>query len=378
MIIESTTIAIAALFKERHSEIIEQWRKQAGTLPSARLLDHLALTDHIPDLVDEITQDLALNRGDAISVDHVKGSPPVHGLQRYHDGFDLREVVAEYHVLREAFQTIAERYHLIIAGETARTINRRIDEAIGMAVEAYSFQHAIELKKKEKDHLAFFAHDLRTPLNAISLVVEEFGNCLDEKTRGGVADLLGILARNLQRLESLVKREMKTNMAPSGNEDVFRPESRQFELWPLVQRLIHDLSPLAAKDSVAVHNAVPHLLIVNADAGLVAQVFQNLLGNAFQYAAHGRVVISATREENDIVCSVQDTGEGIPPEMLPRIFDKLETDPGRDGTGLGLAIVKHIVEAHGGKVSVQSTLGKGAIFTFTLPDAQTSSVEPIF
>ena len=370
---ESPAPAVAALFMERHAEIIEHWRNEARKLPSAVLLDQLALTDHIPDLVLEITRDLALNRDDALSVDHVKGSPPVHGLQRYHDGFDLREVVAEYHVLREAFQTVAELHDMIISGETARTINRRIDEAIGMAVEAFSSQHEIELKKKEKEHLAFFAHDLRTPLNAITLVVEEFGYCLDEKTRGGVADLLGIIGRNLQRLEALVKREMKMNMSPSVGTGVFHPEVRQFELWPLVQRLIHDLSPLAAKDNVEVFNAVPHILTVDADAGLLAQVFQNLLGNAFNYAANGKVTISARQENASVICSVQDKGEGIPPEMLPKIFNKLETDPSKEGTGLGLAIVRHIVEAHGGEVGVESTLGEGTMFTFTLPIAESAN-----
>ena len=369
MSIESPTRALAAVFKECHAELIAHWREQARTLPSALLLDQLALTDHIPDLVSEITRDLALNRDGVLSMEHAKGSPPVHGVQRFHDGFDLREVVAEYHVLRDAFQTVAERHGMTIAGEAARTINRRIDEAIGLAVEAFSSQRDIVLKEKEKEHLAFFAHDLRTPLNAIGLVNQEIALCLDDKTRPQVGELLAIIARNLQRLEALVKREMKTNMEPSDEGGVFHPERRQFELWPLVQRLVHDLSPLAAKDGIEVRNIVPHALIVDADAGLLAQVFQNLLGNAFNYAPRGRIVISAHAENGVATCKVQDNGEGIPPELLPKIFDHLETDPGKDGTGLGLAIVKQIVEAHGGAVSVESTLGAGAVFTFTLPPA---------
>jgi len=174
-------------------------------------------------------------------------------------------------------------------------------------------------------------------------------------------------------LEALVKREMKMNMSPSVGTGVFHPEVRQFELWPLVQRLIHDLSPLAAKDNVEVFNAVPHILTVDADAGLLAQVFQNLLGNAFNYAANGKVTISARQENASVICSVQDTGEGIPPEMLPKIFNKLETDPSKEGTGLGLAIVRHIVEAHGGEVGVESTLGEGTMFTFTLPIAESAN-----
>ena len=160
---------------------------------------------------------------------------------------------------------------------------------------------------------------------------------------------------------------METNLKATGDDGVFRPERRQFELWPLVQRLIHDLRPLASKDGIEVRNSVPRSLIVDADAGLLAQIFQNLLGNACKYAARGRVVICAQEQDRVVTCSVQDNGAGIPPEMLPKVFDKLETDPDKEGSGLGLAIVKQIVEAHGGAVNVESTLGEGATFTFTLP-----------
>lgn len=367
---ESPTHVLATVFQECHAELIAHWREQARTLPSARQLDQLALTDHIPDLVAEITRDLALHRDDALSFDHAQGSPPVHGVQRFHDGFDLREVVAEYHVLRDAFQTIAERHGMIVVGETARTINRRIDAAIGLAVEAFAALQAIECKKQQEEHLAFIAHDLRTPLNAVAMVMEEINLCLDKTARAQIEDLLAVAVRNLQRLEALVKRVMETNMEASGEGGVFHPERRQFDLWPLMQRLIHDLSPLAAKVGIQVRNEVPRSLIVDADAGLLAQVFQNLLGNAFKYAANGKIVISAHEGQGVATCTVQDNGAGIPPEMLPKIFDKLESDPGKDGAGLGLAIVKQIVEAHGGAVSVESTPGEGAIFTFTLPPAE--------
>ena len=366
---ESSTHVLAAAFKECHSELIAHWREQARSLPSAQQLDHLALTDHIPDLVAEITRDLALDRTDALSVEHSKGSPPVHGVQRFHDGFDLREVVAEYHVLRDAFQTIAERRGMVLTGEGARTINRRIDEAIGMAVEAFAKRQAMESKKQQDEHLAFFAHDLRTPLNAIGLVLSEIELNLNESTRADLGELLEIVLRNLKRLETLVKREMEANIRPASEDGAFHPERRQFELWPLVQRLIHDLSPLASKDGIEVRNSVPHSLTVDADAGLLAAVFQNLLTNAFKYTPRGRIAVSAQEEGGVVTCTVEDNGAGIPEDMLTKIFDKLETDPEKGGTGLGLAIVKQVVEAHGGTVKVENAPGSGAIFLFTIPPA---------
>jgi signal transduction histidine kinase len=123
----------------------------------------------------------------------------------------------------------------------------------------------------------------------------------------------------------------------------------------------------AAKENIDVVNQIPLALMLCADAELVARVFQNLLTNAFQYAPGERVVVSASVTDGEITCSVRDNGAGIPPEMQDKVFDKLVTDANKTGTGLGLAIVKQIVEAHKGIVRVESTLGKGTCFSFTIP-----------
>jgi len=129
-----------------------------------------------------------------------------------------------------------------------------------------------------------------------------------------------------------------------------------FELWPLVQRLILDLKSVSSKQGIEVVNDIPRTLTVCADAGLISQVFQNLLGNAFKYAAQGRIIVSAQEGDGAVACVVHDTGAGIPLEMLAKVFDKLATDPEKAGTGLGLAIVKQIVEAHGGSPTARFSL----------------------
>jgi signal transduction histidine kinase len=159
-------------------------------------------------------------------------------------------------------------------------------------------------------------------------------------------------------------------MQPATQGSSFDPEKREFELWPLVQRLVHDLRSVSSKHDVEVQNEIPRSLTICADAGLISQVFQNLLGNAFKYAASGQVVVSATDEGGMVTCTVRDNGAGIPLEMLTKVFDKLATDPHKEGTGLGLTIVKQIVEAHGGKVSAESTQGAGATFSFTIPPGE--------
>lgn len=365
-----TIIELAEVFARCREEIISEWRSQAAVLLRELHLDKPTLTDHLPDLVAEITRDLAQSREGAISDEQTRGSPPVHGVQRFHDGLDVGEVVAEYNLLRVAFITIAERHGLFLVGEAMRIINHRIDEGVRMAVTSFTAQQALIRKEQEDEHLAFVAHDLRTPLNAVSLLVDSLRLGLRPEALAETGDLFAILRRNLQRVEELIKKVLETKAQLSGTGSSFRPERRTFELWPLVQRLILDLESVSSKHDIEVVNEIPTALTVFADAGLISQVFQNLLGNAFKYAARGRVVVSAEEAGDVVTCVVHDNGTGIPLEMLSKVFDKLASDPDKAGTGLGLAIVKQIVEAHGGTVSAESVQGAGATFSFTIPAAQ--------
>src|SRR6476661_2295734 len=365
-----TVAQLAEIFSASREEIIAEWRVQAGELLRELNLDKPTLTDHLPDLIAEITRDLARGRHGSIADEQTRGSPPVHGVQRFHDGLDVGEVVAEYNLLRVAFITIAERHGLYLVGEAARIINERIDEGVRMAVTSFAAQQAIIRKEQENEHLAFIAHDLRTPLNAVSLLIDELK--FERAAKGGSKEIFEILRRNLQRLEDLIKRVLDTKVQPSGAGTSFHPELRTFELWPLVQRLIIDLDSVSSQHEIVVVNKIPPALTVYADAGLISQVFQNLLGNAFKYAARGRVVVSAEEASGAVACVVHDNGAGIPLEMLANVFDKMTTDPEKAGRGLGLAIVKQIVEAHGGTVTAESVHGRGAAFSFTIPKPRTS------
>ncbi|MDZ4687902.1 MAG: HAMP domain-containing sensor histidine kinase [Planctomycetaceae bacterium] len=278
--------------------------------------------------------------------------------------------MAEYNILRGCLHDLADDNGLSLQGQPFHIVNRVLDGAIGLAVQSYATQQAREVQHRREEYLAFVAHDLRTPLNAISLAARVLELTLPEASaRAETAQMFTALRRNVLHLERLVSKviEESTNLQ---TEIGIKLERRTFDLWPLVEALIHDLHPVAGTNSTRLRNKVPEDLVVYADASLLRRVFQNLIANAIKYTPRGEVVIGARElsEEEALECWVGDNGAGIPEALLEKVFDKGETDPEQaGGMGLGLAIVKTFTEAHGGKVSVESTEGVGSMFRFSLP-----------
>jgi two-component system phosphate regulon sensor histidine kinase PhoR len=298
-----------------------------------------------------------------------EGSPPVHGSERFREGYDIEEVVAEFNILRGCIHDLAENNGLSLRGESFHITNRVLDQAIGLAVKAYAAQQALEVQKRREEYLAFVAHDLRTPLNAIAVAANVLEDAFRDGSTGDIdsAWMLRALRRNVQQLQSLVKKiiEENTNLR---SENGIKLERREFDLWPLVEGLIYDLRPKAQSNSTRLVNEVPHDLVAYADASLLRRVFQNLLSNAIKHTSHGVVTIGACHSDPTVQCWVRDTGTGIPKEHLDKVFEKFESGSENEGgLGLGLAIVKTFVEAHGGSASVRSQPMVGSEFRFILP-----------
>ena len=377
---ESETLSrLAVLIADEHDTVLSRWRQQVRQLPSATHLDTPTLNDHVPVLLDELARAFRMGRDQTITEAILEGTPPAHGIQRYKDGFDIVEGVAEYNILRGCINDLAEAHGLGLHGKAFHILNRIFDEAIGVAVQTFATQQAVEVQRRREEYLAFVAHDLRTPLGAISLAARVLELGLANKA--DVVDtprMLKTMRRNVQQLETLV-----TNVL--AESDHIRTESgvklvrRQFDVWPFVETLLHDLHPVAGTASTKLVNEIPDDLTAYADATLLRRVFQNLIVNAIKYTPRGEVVVGARADGADgvVECWVSDNGAGIPQDRLHIIFDKLETDPEQEGgTGLGLAIVKMFVEAHGGAVVVESKEGEGSTFRFTLPGSATHPVKP--
>jgi signal transduction histidine kinase len=358
---------LASVLRERKNTVVSRWKAVVGELAGAARLDASTLRDHIPQFLDEMITAIASRNDSAVVGTSGLGSPLEHGAQRLAAGFNIKEVVEEYNILRSAVLDVAEEAGLQLTADECRVVNRIIDDAIAGAVDVFAREQASELQRQREEHLAFVAHDVRTPLNAINLIATVLSEQLDPESRE-LGEMLNALQRNVQRIDELVQhilKESQNQKAPDGLNLV----RREIDLWPLVQQLVQDLQPVAAAARIKIRNLVPRQLILNADATLMARALQNIVDNAIKFAPGGDIEIGAKENAAGTECWVQDNGAGIAPERLKSIFDKHETDadPVRAGFGLGLAIFKRIIEGHGGKISVQSQPGKGATFRFSIP-----------
>jgi two-component system phosphate regulon sensor histidine kinase PhoR len=237
---------------------------------------------------------------------------------------------------------------------------------------ALVFHDITENKRQDqiqKDFVANVSHELRTPISVIKGYIETLSEGKVEDQAQATA-FLDIIGKNSTRLENIVLDLLQLSRIASGLDPV-RP--RQVSLLDCVQKNINLLTSLARKKNVRLTITVPSSLQIRVDPEKLDQVLTNILDNAIKYTAkQGEVKIHALEEESTVQITIEDNGIGIPKNEHARIFERFyRVDRTRSrelgGTGLGLAIVKQVVEAHGGKVKVQSERGKGSRFILSFP-----------
>jgi len=230
-----------------------------------------------------------------------------------------------------------------------------------------------ELEGVRQEFVANVSHELRTPLSLIKSTVETL---LDggKHNAGTLRRFLEIIERHANRLTLLIDDLLLLSTLDSGRV-VLQLQAVSVRL--AVQEVADDLSGRAQARGSRIELEVAPELVARADPDRLRQVLSNLLDNAIKYGRpEGRTTVRArARPDGMIEISVSDDGPGIPADAQARIFERFfRVDKARSreqgGTGLGLSIVKHVVQAHGGDVSVVSSPGAGSTFTFTLPVAK--------
>lgn len=235
-------------------------------------------------------------------------------------------------------------------------------------------EHA-ELEKLErirKDFVINVSHELRTPLASIQGYTETLLDGAIHEPEHNVR-FLGIIRQNAERLANLTA-DLLTLSRVEMKQQKFQFAS--YSVHALVQDTLDSMLPLAQRKNLSMHfqptQGVPEAF---CDSEAVNQVLTNLIDNALKYSPENGAIVVGVRDLAPLPFTeifVQDSGIGIPPEDLSRLFERFyRVDKARSrelgGTGLGLAIVKHLVKAQGGEVRVQSDVGRGSEFSFTLP-----------
>lgn len=237
------------------------------------------------------------------------------------------------------------------------------------------FNDITEIRGIERMKTAFVStvsHELRTPLTSIkgfiSTLLADTEGYYDQITQ---REFYTIIDTECDRLTRLISDLLNVSRIEAGRALDLNP--KRVTLPPLVEKVVSVQRSYTHKHTL-VTDVATELPTIVADEDKVDQILTNLTNNAIKYSPNGgQITVKMTYENDEILCSISDEGLGIPKDHLPKIFDRFHRVDNRDtrevgGTGIGLYLVKHLVEAHGGRIWVESEVGKGSSFIFTLPN----------
>jgi two-component system phosphate regulon sensor histidine kinase PhoR len=246
----------------------------------------------------------------------------------------------------------------------------RAGETSGAVVVLHDITELRKLERVRRDFVANVSHEFKTPLTAIQGFSETLlaGAIDDPQNR---ERFLGIILEHSRRLARLTDDLLKLSQMDADRLEL---EIRKVSVAELIESCLETAQHRAAEKDIRVYvSHSPDLPNIAGDRRRLAEVLQNLLDNATQYTLPGgRITLTAEARDADVIFTVSDTGIGIPKADQPRIFERFyRVDAARSreagGTGLGLAIAKHLVEVHGGRIWVESEIGQGSQFNFSVP-----------
>ena len=285
----------------------------------------------------------------------------------------LSEVTDE--ISKGNYQDFTKRIELFISKDELGKLTNNVNSMSSSLQESfYKIENQnLELKKLNKlkdEFLANTSHELRTPLNGIIGIAESLidGACgeanEEQKTN------LGMIVSSGKRLTNLINDIL--DFSKLKNKDI-QLQLKPIDLKSVSNIVIGILKPLYTRKKLIVRSKIsPDLPLIYADENRMQQILHNLIDNAIKFSEDGEIIIDAIKNANFIEISVTDNGIGIPKEKIPDLFKPFEQLDGSisrkyGGTGLGLCITKNLVNLHNGNISVDSTIGKGSTFTFTIP-----------
>lgn len=247
-----------------------------------------------------------------------------------------------------------------------------ISDSVGAVIVMHDLTEAKRIDDVRRDFIANISHELRTPLASIKAMAETIllrGKADDSM----VAAYSSSIVAETDRLVRITEDLLDLSSIEAGRRKIIRED---VPLAVVTRDAIDRLSSWSSRMNISVELEDMDNIVAYVDRDSLLQALLNLLSNAITYTSEGgRVLISALSSEAGTLITVTDTGIGMAPEELPRIFERFyRVDRGRSrasgGTGLGLSIVKHVVDSHGGEVTVESKPGQGTSFTMRFPNAK--------
>lgn len=228
----------------------------------------------------------------------------------------------------------------------------------------------IELNATKDKFFSIIAHDLKNPVNSIVGFSEHLIDCVEAKNYGQIVDFTNIILQSSRTAMDLLVNLMEWALSQSGRME-FNPE--HFKIGTIINEVIDLLKGSADQKSITMVNSLSYDGTVYADKSMIGTVIRNLISNAVKFTnPSGKITVSSEVKMDELIISVTDTGIGIPQERIDKLFkisENISTQGTNKekGTGLGLILSKEFIEKHNGKIWVESTVGVGTTFKFSLP-----------
>ena len=369
---------IAAALKARKARVLRRWEEEVTQLlPQADELTLTQLRDHVPQILDQAVEALAACHESPLSelVEMTKS----HGSMRFHQQFNVQELIVEYRLLR---RILVEEINRGLGGKLLVSqvvvLNMAVDTAMQYGVMSFIHHQMEQLRaagEVQSRYLSYLSHDLRNNLNGCTLMLE----VLRQRLAGleGFAEDVNDIATIQRSVAETIAGMDRILQAERLRKAAVRPNVAPLDLSAFAHDAARQVSRIAEQKGLKLQVEVPPGATADSDRELISLVLQNLIGNAVKYSASGTVVIAArawlepeTGEQRGWELSVSDQGPGIAPQHRQRLFEAFargETH-GQPGVGLGLAIAAHAAQLLGGQLTFESEVGAGSTFRVLIPN----------
>jgi len=356
--------------RERSARLREQtahtrWDAASSRDANANVRDLVALAR---DRAAEV-RDLAMAQREAADDQRADRDDSVAGGDPLLRAAKQRERAARHRAVAAEQRALAARDRREAARDREQAARDRLHWGSALRESEAHVAAEREAQCLKEEFLALISHEFRTPLTSIMGHIEALG---EAGLNGTIGWRLGVVNRNAQRLLRLVDDVLLLTRSDSGQLQLRRSD---LDLAELIRQCVEEAAPQAGDKQVALNVALQEVPPVHGDPARIGQLLTNLVSNAIKFTpAGGSVRLALEVGGPAVLVSVADSGPGIPADEQPRLFERFyrsqsSESAGEPGNGLGLAIAKAIVEAHSGRIWVDSAPGRGATFRFELPGA---------